>query len=94
MFVIAVTYIVKPGHEVEAEGYLAELTAATRKEPGCRMYVAHRAKDDPRKFFIYEQYDDEAALERHRASAHFERFGKNGLQTIAESRDPQYYLPI
>lgn len=94
MITLAVTYVFRAGHEAEAEGFLRELIAATRREPGCRTYEIHRSKDDPRTFFLYEQYDDEAALDAHRASPHFERFGKNGIQTIAQSRTAALYVPF
>jgi len=58
------------------------------------MYVAHRSTSDPRKFFLYEQYDDQAALDAHRAAPHFERYVKNGLFTIIESRTPELYEPL
>ena len=32
------------------------------------MYLAHRSTTDPRRFFLYEQYDDQAALDAHRAA--------------------------
>ena len=35
------------------------------------MYQVHRHKTEPRRFFIYEQYKDDAALEAHRAAPHF-----------------------
>ena len=63
MICVAVTYVIKTGHENEAVALLAKLTEATRSEPGCRMYLAHRSTTDPRRFFLYEQYDDPAALE-------------------------------
>lgn len=91
MFVLAVIYVVPEGKQDEATGYLRELVTASRREPGCRMYVVQRAKNNPRKFLIYEQYDDEAAFDAHKATPHFERFGKNGLQKIAESRDADFY---
>ncbi|MDQ2908763.1 MAG: antibiotic biosynthesis monooxygenase [Candidatus Eremiobacteraeota bacterium] len=94
MLVLAVTYVIKAGHETEAIECLKRLTAEARDEPGNRMFVAHRAQDDPRTFFLYEQYDDQAALDAHRATPHFERYGKNGLQAIAESRHPALYVPL
>jgi quinol monooxygenase YgiN len=94
MFILAVTYVVREGHETEAVGYLKELESASRQEPGCRMYVVQRARNNPRKFHLYEQYDDEAAFDAHRDTAHFQRFGKNGLQAIAESRDAEFYEPL
>ncbi len=94
MICVAVTYVVKPGHEDEAIALFGTLTELTRAEPGCRMYVAHRSPADPRRFFLYEQYDDEAALEAHRAAPHFERYVKQGLLTIIESRTPEIYAPL
>ncbi len=94
MICLAVTFVVKPGHEDEAIGLFARLTEATRAEPGCRMYLAHRSADDPRRFFLYEQYDDRAALDAHRASEHFARLAAGGLFAIVESRSPELYEPL
>jgi quinol monooxygenase YgiN len=94
MICVAVTYVVKPGREEEAVALFARLTEATCAEPGCRMYLAHRSTADPRKFFLYEQYDDQAALDAHRASPHFEQYAKGGLFPIIESRSPELYEPL
>lgn len=94
MICVAVTYVIKPGHEEEAVALLRKLTVATRAEPGCRMYVAHRSTSDPRRFFLYEKYDDAAALDAHRAAPHFEGLARNGLFPILESRTPELYEPI
>jgi quinol monooxygenase YgiN len=94
MICVAVTYVIKPGFEDEAVTLFGKLTGPTRAERGCRMYVAHRSTTDPRRFFLYEQYDDQAALDAHRASAHFEQFAKGGLFPIIESRSPEIYTPL
>ena len=94
MICLAVTFVVKAGHEDEAVALFAKLTEATRTEPGCRMYLAHRSTVDPCRFFLYEQYDDQAALDAHRAAPHFERYAKNALFPIVESRTPELYEPL
>jgi quinol monooxygenase YgiN len=94
MICVAVTYVIKAGHEDEAVALFGKLAAATRAEAGCRMYLAHRSTADGRRFFLYEQYDDQAALDAHRAAAHFERYAKNGLFLILESRAPELYEPL
>lgn len=94
MICVAVTYVIKAGHEDEAVALFARLTDATRVEPGCRMYLAHRSTTDPRKFFLYEQYDNPAALDAHRAAPHFEQYAKGGLFPILESRTPELYEPL
>ncbi len=94
MICVAVTYVVKAGHEDEAIGLLKRLAEATRSEPGCRLYVAHRSTTDPRRFFLYEQYEDQTALDAHRASEHFIQFGLGGLFPLLESRTPELYAPL
>ncbi len=94
MVCLAVVYVVKPGHEEELIQWLGQLTVLTREEPGCRMYQAHRSLSDPRRFFLYEQYDDQAAVDAHRASAHFEEFAKGRIFPILESRTPELYEPL
>ena len=70
MICVAVTYVIKTGHEEKAVGLFRKLTEATRGEPGCRMYLAHRSTSDPRRFFLYEQYDDQTALDTHCTAPH------------------------
>lgn len=94
MICVAVTYVIQPGHEHEAVELFRKLTVHTRAEPGCRMYIAHRSTKEPRQFFLYEQYDDQAALDAHRASPHFAEYGANGLFRILESRTPELYEPL
>lgn len=96
MICVAVTYVIKPGREEEAAELFRPLTRETRLEPGCRMYQVHRSTTDPRRFFLYEQYDDQAALDAHRASPHFARYvaGDGGLLSIIENRTPEIYAPL
>ena len=44
---------------------LCHLTAASRREPGCVSYIPHFVEGEACTVLIYEQYKDEAALERH-----------------------------
>ncbi len=94
MICAAVTYVIKAGHEEKAVELFRTLTEQTRAEPGCRMYLAHRSPTDPRRFFLYEQYDDQAALDAHRAAPHFEQYVKEGLFPITEVRTPELFVPL
>jgi quinol monooxygenase YgiN len=94
VYCIGVIYKVQAGHEGEAEGYLRRLQEETRKEPGNLMYLVHRSPDDPRQFFLYEQYRSKADLATHRASEYFQRYAKNGIQKIAESRTGGEFTPL
>jgi len=94
MICVAVTYIFKEGHADEALPLFQALTVASRAEPGCRMYLVHRSTTEPRRFFLYEQYDDQAALDAHRAAPHFVQYATGGLFPLLESRAPELYEPI
>jgi autoinducer 2-degrading protein len=50
------------------------------------MYQVHRHKTEPRRFFIYEQYKDDAALEAHRTAPHFLQFAKKDLPKVSRPR--------
>jgi quinol monooxygenase YgiN len=94
MICLAVTFVIQPGREDEAIELFNKLTVATRTEPGCLMYIAHRSPSEPRRFFLYEQYVDQAALDAHRAAPHFVEYGANGAFKLAESRSPEIYEPL
>jgi quinol monooxygenase YgiN len=94
MVVLAVTWVAKVGQEAAVAEVLAKLTAEARKEPGCAMFQAHRLRTDPRRFFIYEQYKDEAALESHRNTPHFLQYARKDLPKVADRVEGQLYDPL
>jgi len=94
MVVLAVTWMAKLGHEAEVATLFSQLTEMSRQEPGCQMYQVHRHKTEPRRFFIYEQYKDDAALEAHRAAPHFLQFAKKQLPKLADRVEGNLYEPL
>lgn len=94
MVVLAVTWMAKPGHEDEVAGIFGKLQTASRQEPGCLMYIVHRHRTDSTRFFIYEQYRDEAALEAHRKSPHFQQYAIAALKAIGERKEGELYSPL
>jgi (4S)-4-hydroxy-5-phosphonooxypentane-2,3-dione isomerase len=94
MVVLAVTWKAKTGREAEVAALFAKLSEESRKEPGCAMYQVHRHRTEPRRFFIYEQYKDDAALEAHRTAAHFLQYAKKDLPKIADRVEGNLYEPL
>ena len=84
MVVLVVTWMARAGQEAEVATVFSKLTEESRKEPGCVMYQVHRHKTEPRRFLIYEQYKDDAALEAHRTAPHFLRYARKELPKVAE----------
>jgi quinol monooxygenase YgiN len=94
MVVLAVTWVAKAGREAEVSVLFAKLTEESRKEPGCAMYQVHRHRTELRRFFIYEQYRDDAALETHRATPHFLQYAKKELPKVADRVDGNLFEPL
>jgi len=94
MLVLAVTWIANHGREEEVAEIFAKLQAASRQESGCLMYIVHRHKSDTRRFFIYEQYRDAAALEAHHDSAHFRQYAVGELKDKGTRIEGELYLPL
>lgn len=94
MIALCVNIVVKEGKEKEAAFLFQQLQAESRKESGCIQYQVHTHQDDPRKFLVYEQYKDEAALDFHRNSPHFNKYAAEGVYTMIESREVGLYDPI
>jgi quinol monooxygenase YgiN len=63
--------------EAFAEAIKHNAACSLEQESGCRRFDVCRDSSDAGAFFLYELYDDAAAIEAHLASAHFQIF--NGL---------------
>jgi len=96
MIVLIVSYTVQSDKIDQARNYIHLMQKNTRREPGCRFYVGHQSTENPRKFCFYEQYDDQAALEAHRAAQYFADYVTNGLGKIIEpgTRVQETYVPV
>lgn len=86
--------LMKPGSEERCREYLRLLQEHSRREPGCLMFLSHQSTENQRKFFLYEQYKDEAALQAHRASPHFRQYVSGGLDAIVEQRSRELFRSV
>ncbi len=82
MICFAVSIEADESRWAEIRQVLAELTEHSRREPGCLTYLTQQSKDNPRRFYIFERYQDEAALEAHRNSEHFQRLAAGRLYKL------------
>jgi (4S)-4-hydroxy-5-phosphonooxypentane-2,3-dione isomerase len=93
-YVITAFWKAKPGEEQRIEQIIQTMTPLTLDEPGCIAYQGHRSLEEPGLFMLYEQYVDEAALDAHRASAHFQRYVIGEAIPNLESRSFKPYETI
>jgi len=50
---------------------LSRFAPQARQEPGTKLFLVHRALENPQQFLFYELFDDAAAFEAHQQTAHF-----------------------
>jgi (4S)-4-hydroxy-5-phosphonooxypentane-2,3-dione isomerase len=71
----------------EREKFLAAITEngmASVKEPGCRRFDILNLASDPNHFFLYEIYDNEAALKSHRETPYFKKYAATTANMVAK----------
>ena len=90
-YVVCAKWTAKEGLEGRLAEICEEMTAPSRAEPGNRFYQAHRSAENPRLFYLYEQYEDEAGYEAHQATEHFTRLVKGEAIPNLESRERAFY---
>lgn len=71
---VIATLEARPERKTDVEAALRVLLTHTRQEPGNRRYDLYRDSTRPAAFHLIEAYADEAALEAHRASAHYLKY--------------------
>ena len=93
LVVVAVDLDITPG---QIDAYLAAIKengAATVKEPGCREFNISVAEKDPNHVFLFEVYDNHAALEAHRASDHMKKYVAT-VKDIVAKRDVREFTSV
>ncbi|WP_116473433.1 putative quinol monooxygenase [Zobellella maritima] len=74
MYSIIVKTRLKAGTREQFLPVMQENAAASvRDEPGCHVFDVLQDKADPELFYLYEVYEDEAALAAHKETPHYQR---------------------
>ena len=85
MYALVVPLKVKPEmRENFLAAALEDSTCSLRDEPGCLRFDVLQDSTDPNKFFFYEVYRDESAVEAHRAMPHYARWRAAAAEVLAE----------
>jgi len=84
LYINAVDLDINPA---DIDKFLAALRvngAAAVQEPGCREFNITVSQKDPNHVFIFEVYDNAAALDAHRATDHFKAYAAATKEMIAK----------
>ena len=67
-------FTVLPGAEDRVAELLRDLTVQVRREPGNVVFDPYTRAEDPRQYFVYEVYRDDAAFDAHITADYGARF--------------------
>ena len=82
--ILHVSIQVQPEHVKEfLEVVRHDAEHSEKDEPGCLRFDVIQAKDDPNRFYFYEVYRDQAALEAHRQTPHFKLYAEKTAPWLA-----------
>lgn len=84
MVILHVTIQVRPEHVadfLEIARYDAE--HSEQDEPGCLRFDVIQDRDESNRFYFYEVYRDQAALEAHRETPHFKQYVEKSQPWLA-----------
>jgi len=73
-YVQVVDYEIAPAQLEKFMEALKENGAATSKEAGCLQFELSQSASNPNQILIYEVYENEAAVQAHRASDYFKKY--------------------
>ena len=90
-YVVSALWRANEGEEDRIARICAEMTSPSREEEGHLFYQAHRSPEDPRLFYLYEQYVDEGGYQAHQDSEHFQRLVVGEAIPNLESRERAFY---
>lgn len=69
-----VTFVAKEGHIAPLKALLEAMVQPSRAEKGCLKYNIYQIESDPKRFIVIEAWEDEAALEGHKHSKHYQHY--------------------
>ena len=75
MIAVIVDFEAQPGKADEVrEALLTQARNSLEQEPGCRHFDVCQDSENPHVFFLYELYDDAAAVEAHGQTDYYAAF--------------------
>jgi quinol monooxygenase YgiN len=83
----------KEGQADAVAAILRDFLPEAQRDPGAKLFLIGRGKENPAQFLFYELFVDEAALKAHQDSAYFKKFiAGEALPLLSKRERAQYAL--
>jgi quinol monooxygenase YgiN len=76
-------FAARKGKEKQLRELLRGMLAPTHAEPGCELYELYES-DTKGRFYFYERWESQEALDKHAASPHFKRLDESAREVLQE----------
>jgi quinol monooxygenase YgiN len=77
-------FTVKPGSEDRVAEMMRQSTDEVRREPGNQLFLPYTRETNPREYFVFEVYEDDAAFQEHISADYGARFNGELADLIEE----------
>jgi quinol monooxygenase YgiN len=83
----------KEGEADKVADILHRFLPEAQNDPGAKLFLISRGKENPAQFLFYELFADEAALKAHQESAYFKTYiAGQALPLLSKRERAQYAL--
>jgi len=79
-----VVFVAKDETIEELKSLLADMVKPSQAEAGCLLYEIYQMNEKPNTFVVIESWENEAALDGHKNSAHYAHYKANFEPYCAE----------
>jgi quinol monooxygenase YgiN len=76
-------FVARKGKEDQLRALLQSMLAPTHVEPGCKVYELYES-DSNGRFYFYETWESQAALDQHAATPHFKRLEQTAPELVKD----------
>jgi quinol monooxygenase YgiN len=76
-------FVASKGKEDQLRALLQGMLTPTRAEPGCKLYELYES-DARGRFYFYETWESQAALDQHAATPHFKHLEQTAGELVKE----------
>ena len=84
----------KEGQADKVASILYRFLPEAQREPGVKLFLVSRGRENPAQFLFYELFRDEAAFKAHQESAHFKTYIAGEAVPLLAKRDRAQYALI
>jgi quinol monooxygenase YgiN len=94
MLVIMAILEARPGQEKALQEALHAMIPQVQKETGTLIYTLHQSTQNPGRFFFYEQYVDQAAVDHHLSTPYFKALFAQFPELLNGEPHVEFYTPV